>query len=56
MRRASRASSRAASASGRSSSFAVTGITVATVAILVSPALRNVIESLGRSIGNALGL
>jgi len=36
--------------------FAVTGITVATVAILVSPALRNVIQSLGRSIGNIIGL
>jgi uncharacterized membrane-anchored protein len=36
--------------------FAVTGITVATVAILVSPALRNVIQSLGRSIGNVIGL
>ena len=35
---------------------AVTGITVAVVAILVSPALRNVIHSLGRSIGNSLGL
>jgi len=36
--------------------FALSGITVATVAVLVSPALRNVIESLGRSIGNTLGL
>jgi uncharacterized membrane-anchored protein len=34
----------------------LTGITVAVVAILVSPALRNVIQSLGRSIGNTLGL
>jgi uncharacterized membrane-anchored protein len=36
--------------------FALTGVTAATVAILVSPALRNVIESLGRSIGNLFGL
>jgi uncharacterized membrane-anchored protein len=35
--------------------FAVTGITVAVVSVLVSPALRNVIESLGRSIGNSVG-
>ena len=36
--------------------FAAVGITAAVVAVLVSPALRNVIESLARSIGNALGL
>ena len=36
--------------------FAVAGITAVVVAVLVSPALRNVIQSLGRSIGNALGL
>jgi uncharacterized membrane-anchored protein len=36
--------------------FAVAGISAVVVAVLVSPALRNVIQSLGRSIGNALGL
>jgi uncharacterized membrane-anchored protein len=36
--------------------FAVAGITAVVVAVLVSPALRNVIQSLGRSIGDALGL
>jgi uncharacterized membrane-anchored protein len=36
--------------------FAVAGVTAVVVAILASPALRNVIQSLGRSIGNALGL
>jgi uncharacterized membrane-anchored protein len=36
--------------------FAVAGVTAVIVAILASPALRNVIQSLGRSIGNALGL
>jgi uncharacterized membrane-anchored protein len=36
--------------------FAAVGITAAVVAVLVSPALRNVIESLGRSIGNTLGI
>jgi uncharacterized membrane-anchored protein len=36
--------------------FGLTGIGAAVVAVLVSPALRNVIESLGRSIGNVLGL
>ena len=36
--------------------FAGAGITAVVVAVLVSPALRNVIQSLGRSIGNALGL
>ena len=32
------------------------GVTAVVVAVLVSPALRNVIQSLGRSIGDALGL
>ena len=36
--------------------FAVAGIAAVVVAVLVSPALRNVIQSLGRSIGDALGL
>ena len=36
--------------------FAAAGLTAIVVAVLVSPALRNVIQSLGRSIGNALGL
>ena len=36
--------------------FGAVGITAAGVAVLVSPALRNVIESLARSIGGALGL
>ena len=36
--------------------FGAVGITAAVVAVLVSPALRNVIESLARSIGGALGL
>jgi uncharacterized membrane-anchored protein len=36
--------------------FAVAGISAVVVAVLVSPALRNVIQSLGRSIGDALGL
>ncbi len=36
--------------------FAAVGITAIVVAILVSPALRNVVESLGRSLGNLLGL
>ena len=36
--------------------FAVAGITAVVVAVLVSPALRNVIQSLARSIGNGLGL
>jgi uncharacterized membrane-anchored protein len=36
--------------------FGLTGIGAATVAILVSPALRNVIQSLARSVGNTLGL
>ena len=36
--------------------FAVAGITAVVVAVLVSPALRNVIQSLRRSIGNSLGL
>src|SRR6187399_1879730 len=35
--------------------FAVAGISAVVVAVLVSPALRNVIQSLGRSIGNAVG-
>jgi uncharacterized membrane-anchored protein len=36
--------------------FAVAGISAVVVAVLVSPALRNVIQSLGRSIGDTLGL
>ncbi len=36
--------------------FVAAGLAAITVAVLVSPALRNVIESLGRSFGNALGL
>ena len=36
--------------------FAVAGLSAVVVAVLVSPALRNVIQSLGRSIGNTLGL
>ena len=36
--------------------FAVAGISAVVVAVLVSPALRNVIQSLARSIGDALGL
>jgi uncharacterized membrane-anchored protein len=36
--------------------FAAVGVTAAVVAVLVSPALRNVIESLARSIGNTLGI
>ena len=36
--------------------FVAAGVAAITVAVLVSPALRNVIESLGRSFGNALGL
>ena len=36
--------------------FAVAGIAAVVVAVLVSPALRNVIQSLGRTIGDALGL
>jgi uncharacterized membrane-anchored protein len=35
--------------------FAAAGIGAITVAVLVSPALRNVIQSLGRSFGNTLG-
>ena len=36
--------------------FAVAGISAVVVAVLVSPALRNVIQSLARSIGDTLGL
>jgi len=36
--------------------FVAAGVAAITVAVLVSPALRNVIQSLARSIGNALGL
>lgn len=36
--------------------FAVAGISAVVVAVLVSPALRNVIQSLGRSIADTLGL
>jgi uncharacterized membrane-anchored protein len=36
--------------------FVAVGVTAAVVAVLVSPALRNVIESLARSIGNTLGI
>ncbi len=36
--------------------FVAAGVAAIAVAVLVSPALRNVIESLGRSFGNALGL
>ncbi len=36
--------------------FAVAGLTAVVVAVLVSPALRNVVHSLGRSIKDALGL
>jgi uncharacterized membrane-anchored protein len=36
--------------------FAVAGITAVVVAVLVSPALRNVIQSIGRSLRDALGL
>ena len=36
--------------------FAVAGLTAVVVAVLVSPALRNVIQSLGRSVKDALGL
>lgn len=36
--------------------FAVAGASAVVVAVLVSPALRNVIQSLGRSIGDTLGL
>ncbi len=36
--------------------FAVAGVSAVVVAVLVSPALRNVIESLGRSLGNTVGL
>ena len=36
--------------------FAVAGITAVVVAVLVSPALRNVIESISRAIANGLGL
>jgi uncharacterized membrane-anchored protein len=36
--------------------FAVAGVTAVVVAVLVSPALRNVIPSLARSIADALGL
>jgi uncharacterized membrane-anchored protein len=36
--------------------FVLAGISAVVVAVLVSPALRNVIQSLGRSIGDTLGL
>ncbi|MCY7304415.1 MAG: hypothetical protein LH654_15585 [Thermoleophilia bacterium] len=36
--------------------FVAAGVAAIAVAVLVSPALRNVIQSLGRSFGNALGL
>ncbi len=36
--------------------FAVAGVTAVVVAVLASPALRNVVQSLGRSFGDALGL
>ena len=36
--------------------FAVIGIAAITVAVLASPALRNVVESVTRSLGDALGL
>ena len=36
--------------------FAATGIAAIVVAVLASPALRNVIESTTRAIGNGLGL
>ena len=36
--------------------FAVAGVSAILVAVLVSPALRNVIESLGRTLGDAVGL
>ena len=36
--------------------FVAAGLSAIVVAVLVSPALRNVIESLGRSLGDALGL
>lgn len=36
--------------------FAAVGVSAAVVAVLVSPALRNVIQSLARSIGGSLGL
>ena len=36
--------------------FGATGIAAIVVAVLASPALRNVIQSLGRAIGNGLGL
>jgi uncharacterized membrane-anchored protein len=36
--------------------FAVAGVSAVLVAVIASPALRNVIQSLGRSIGNSLGL
>lgn len=36
--------------------FAAAGVAAVAVAVLASPALRNVVQSLGRSIGNAFGL
>ena len=36
--------------------FVAAGVAAIAVAVLVSPALRNVIESLARSFGNALGM
>jgi uncharacterized membrane-anchored protein len=36
--------------------FGVAGVSAVLVAVIASPALRNVIQSLGRSIGNSLGL
>jgi hypothetical protein len=36
--------------------FAVAGIAAIVVAVLVSPALRNVIQALTRSLADALGL
>ena len=36
--------------------FVLAGVSAVVVAVLVSPALRNVIQSLGRSIGDTLGL
>jgi len=36
--------------------FAAAGLTAVAVAVLVSPALRNVIQSLGRSVADTLGL
>ncbi len=56
MRRASRGSSLQRVGIWPLVTFVAAGVGAIAVAVLVSPALRNVIQSLGRSFGNALGL